>query len=72
MPKTAAKRRADFKFNKKTYERIYIEVRKDTPINANAIRDHAAMMGESINGFMKRAVEEAIQRDRDLVFDWQY
>ena len=67
MPKSAAKAKADAKFNKKTYERIAFEVRYDAEINGAAIRAHAAARGESVNGFIKRAIAETMQRDNSQV-----
>jgi len=64
MPKSEAKARADAKFNKKTYERIGFDVRRDAEMNGDFIRAHASSMGESINGFIKRAVAETIERDK--------
>ena len=49
---------------KKTYERIAFEVRRDATINGSIIRAHAEAMGESVNGFIKRAIVEAIERDK--------
>lgn len=65
MPKSESKARADAKFNKKTYERIAFDVRRDAEINAEVIRAHAATRGESVNGFLKRAVAETIERDNN-------
>lgn len=63
MPKSPAKKAADARYNKKTYERLAFEVRRDALINGDFIRTHAYLRGESMNGFIKRAVAEAIFRD---------
>ena len=63
MPKSPAKARADAKYNKKTYEHLAFIVRRDSVLNGDAIRNHAAMCGESLNGFINRAVAETIERD---------
>ena len=63
MPKSAAKAEADARFNKKTYEQLAFILRRDARINADFVRRHAASRGESVNGFLKRAVEEAVARD---------
>ena len=64
VAKTPAKAAADARYNKKTYERLAFEVRRDSELNGDAIRAHAAERGESLNGFIKRAVAETIERDR--------
>ena len=65
MPKmTQAKIDANARYNKKTYERIPFDVRRDSEISGETIRAHAAMMGESLNSFLKRAVTEAMERDK--------
>lgn len=63
MPKSLAKAAADARYNKKTYERIAFDVRRDAEINGDKIRAHAAARGESVNSFIKRAVAETMERD---------
>lgn len=63
MPKTPAKAAADDRYNKKTYEQLRMRFRKDSEINGNFIRNYAQDRGESINGFILRAVTETIKRD---------
>lgn len=64
MPKSKAKAEADARFNKKTYERIAFELRRDAAVNAGVIREHAETMGESVNAFLKRAAIETMERDK--------
>lgn len=65
MAKTSqAKIDANARFNRKTYERIPLDVRYDAELNGDAIRSHAKEMGESLNSFLKRAIQETIERDR--------
>ena len=64
MTASEAQLRANAKYNKKTYEQINFTVRRDAEINGDYIRAHAAKQGESMNGFLKRAVSEAIARDK--------
>lgn len=48
------------KYVKEHYDRISVTVmqgRKD------AIKDHAKKRGESVNGFINRAIDETIERD---------
>ena len=66
MAKTEAQMRATSKYDRKTYDYITMTVRKDSEINGNVIRAHAESMGESLNGFLLRAVTETIERDKRL------
>ena len=59
-----AKLDANARYLKKAYEPIPFKVRRDSELNGDAIRAHAAERGESLNGFIKRAVAETIERDR--------
>ena len=54
---------ANARFNKKTYEEISLIIRRDAEINADFIKTHAISKGESTNGFILRAIKEAIERD---------
>ena len=54
---------ANARYAKKTYDLISVIVRKDAELNGEAIRAHAEAMGESLNGFITRAVAEAVERD---------
>ena len=64
MPVSKAQIEATARYSKKTYERIAFDVRRDAEINGDYIRSHAKSMGESMNGFIKRAVVETIERDK--------
>ena len=64
MPVSKAQIEATARYSKKTYERIAFDVRRDAEINGDYIRSHAQAMGESMNGFIKRAVVETIERDK--------
>ena len=64
MPKTEAQKRATAKYDKKTYDYFYLQVRKDVELNCDFIREYAESRGESINSFVKRAIEETIANDR--------
>ena len=64
---TEAKKQADARFNKKTYDQIMLKVRKDSEINGEFIKHYAELHGESVNGFLLRAVTEAIERDKNSV-----
>lgn len=64
MPKSKAKAEADARFNKKAYEQIAFILRRDADVNADVVRAHAETTGESVNAFLKRAVVETIERDK--------
>ena len=55
---------ANARYDKKAYDRVLFRIRRDSEINLDFIRAHAEAMGESINGFLMRAVEEAIASDK--------
>ncbi len=55
-----ARIKANNKYNAKAYDRINVAVPKG---NKDKIKAHAEKNGESINGFVNRAIDEAMQRD---------
>ena len=57
---TEARRRANEKYNAKTYEEIKVRVHKG---QKDIITAHAEKNGESVNGFVTRAIDETMQRD---------
>lgn len=65
MPISPAKAKADAKYKKKTYNRIGLIFRKDSAVNLDIIRAYAKECGESLNGFLLRAIEETIERDKN-------
>ena len=58
--KGTAQTRAKNKYNAKAYDNLRIVVKKG---RRDIIRAHAESMGESLNGFVNRAIDEAIERD---------
>ena len=48
------------RYNAKAYDEIKVRVSKG---DKAAIREHAAAMGLSVNGFITRAVKEQMERD---------
>ncbi len=48
------------RYNAKAYDEIKVRVPKGRKEQINA---HAEARGESLNGFIKRAIEEALKRD---------
>ena len=59
--KVEARRRANKKYNDRFVE---IKVRV-TPEKRSVIKDHAESMGESATAFINRAIDEAMERDRN-------
>lgn len=58
----SAQTRAKNKYNAKAYDSLRIVVKKG---RKDIIKAHAEARGESINGFVCRAIDEAIERDGD-------
>ena len=54
---------ANARYDKKAYARVLLRIRNDSELNLDAIRAHVAERGESLNGFIMRAIAEAIERD---------
>lgn len=49
------------KYIKENYERVNLTVPKG---KKEAIKNHAENRGETVNGFINRAIDETMQRDR--------
>lgn len=56
-----AQTRAKNKYNAKAYDRIALQVKKG---RRDILKAHAESQGESLNGFINRAIDETIERDR--------
>lgn len=54
------------RYNDKTYDRINLTVPKG---QKNVIKAHAESRGESVNGFIQRAIDETIIRDNQTKRD---
>ena len=59
MGKAATK--AKNKYNAENYERIALNVLKG---QKDVIKAHATAQGESVNGFINRAIDNQIERDK--------
>lgn len=55
-----ASTKAKNKYNAKAYDRIALQVKKG---KRDIIREYAASKGESLNGFINRAIDEAMQNE---------
>ena len=60
MALTAAQKRAVAKFNAVRYEQILVRVQKG---KRAAIQEHAQARGESMNAFVNRAIDAAMERE---------
>lgn len=58
---TEKKKESNRRWDEKNLDRISIAVPKG---NREKIKAHAASQGETVNGFIKRAIDEAMERDR--------
>mgnify|MGYP002537140554 CR=1 FL=1 len=52
--------KANNKWNAKAYDRVNLTMPKGRKAE---IQSHAAALGESVNGFINRAISEAMERD---------
>lgn len=60
MAISESQRKAVAKYNAANYDRIELRVDKG---RKDIIKAHAECRGESVNGFINRAIEEAMERD---------
>lgn len=60
MPASKAQQRAVAKYMKTNYDEIKIRVAKG---EKEKIKAHAESRGESLNGFINKAIDEKIERD---------
>lgn len=61
MPTSKAQQRATATYKKKTYDETKILLKKG---EKEKIKAHAEQRGESLNGFINRAIRETIQKDQ--------
>ena len=62
MATTKAQQKAVHKYVKQNYDRLELTVPKGRKAE---IKVHAEARGESVNGFVNRAIDEAMERDND-------
>ena len=60
MPISDAQKRATVKYMKNNYDRIELKVTKGKKAD---LQVHAQERGESLNSFVNRAIDEAVERD---------
>ena len=61
MPASKAQQRAVSKYMKENYDEIKVRVEKG---QKDIIKAHAEALGESVNGFIGRAIDETMERDK--------
>jgi hypothetical protein len=61
MPVSKAQQKAVAKYMKNNYDEIKVRVNKG---EKDIIKSHAESKGESINGFVNRAINETMERDK--------
>lgn len=61
MPLSEARKKANAKYNAKAYEQMPVRVSKGKKA---IIQNHAEQNGESVNGFINRAIDETMERDK--------
>lgn len=66
MAISKAQQRATAKYVKSSYDRIDLKVPKG---NKDKIKAHADKKGESVNGFINRAIDETMERDKKDIED---
>ena len=60
MPVTKAEQRATAKYKKNNYDRMEVLLSKGRKAE---LQTHASGKGESLNGFVNRAIDETVERD---------
>lgn len=62
MPASKAQQKAVSKYMKNNYDEIKVRVEKGRKAQ---IQVHAEIQGESVNGFINRAIAETMERDQE-------
>ncbi|MBO4867963.1 MAG: hypothetical protein J5582_15590 [Ruminococcus sp.] len=60
MALSEARKKANEKYNAKAYDQVKVLVKKG---EREQLKAHADSRGESLNGFINRAIRETIERD---------
>ena len=62
MPASKAQQKAVSKYMKNNYDEIKVRMEKGRKAQIQA---HAEIQGESVNGFINRAIAETMERDQE-------
>jgi len=60
MPVTEGQKQSSYKYKAKNIKRIPLDVQKE---KYEEIKTHATTQKETVNGFIKRAIDETMERD---------
>lgn len=60
MPASKAQQKAVTKYMRENYDEIKVRVEKG---RRDIVKSHAEARGESVNGFINRAISETMERD---------
>ena len=60
MPRSKASNEAQYRYNASHIKRVPLDLQKST---YEEIKAHAEARSESVNGFIKRAISETMERD---------
>lgn len=60
MPVSQAQKKATAKYEQQNYDKVLVRLEKG---KKDKIKLHAENKGESVNGFVKRAIDETMERD---------
>lgn len=55
------KKRNQYQFDKNKYDHVHLQLPKGRKAD---LQDHAAARGESLNGFINRAINDTMERDK--------
>lgn len=61
MPASKAQQKAVHKYTKENYDRFLVTMKPKGYLET--VKTHAAAQGESVNGFINRAITETMERD---------
>lgn len=65
MAVSEAQKKAQAKYDKNTYDKFMLKMRKDADLTLDNVREHAALYDKSINNFIIRAIKTTMTLDRD-------
>ena len=60
LPASKAQQKAVSKYEKENYDKVLVRMEKG---KKGEIKQHATRTGESVNGFINRAIDETMERD---------
>lgn len=63
MPVSQAQKKATAKYEQQNYDKVLLRLEKG---KKDQIKAHADKQGESLNGFVKRAIDETMKRDSNI------